>query len=67
MPFKPDNLIKKRSNFAKLAFKEPEKAADKLRLWAVGLENCRTTNDLKYALGEILFLSEKTIERDLKL
>lgn len=55
----------RRMNFARLAVNNPKKAANLLRSWARGLENCKNTADVIYALAQILFLSTRTIERDI--
>jgi hypothetical protein len=57
--------LQRRRNFAKLAIVDKKKAADKLRDAATGLENCKDISDIIYALNQILFLSERTIERDI--
>ena len=56
--------IKQRSDFCKLALKDPKKAADKLRSMANGLENCRNTSDTVYALQNIFAVGERTIFSD---
>ncbi len=62
---KRDQYIKKRSKFCQLALRNQKKAADQLRDYATGLENCRNTSDIINALSEIFQVSEKTIFRDL--
>lgn len=56
--------FKNRSTFNILALNNPKKAAEQLRLKALGLQNCKTPAAILRALAEILFLSEKTIQRD---
>lgn len=56
--------LKKRANFIKICFDNPKKGADILRNLAIGLENCRNSKDVNFALQEILFKSESTIWND---
>lgn len=60
-----EKQIKIRSQFCKLALKNPRQAAQELRTLAVGLENCRTTSDIINALTQIFAVSERTIFNDL--
>lgn len=62
---KREKYINKRAKFSKLAVSEPKKAADQLRDFATGLENCRNTSDTVAALCEIFAVSERTIFNDL--
>ena len=57
--------ISERQALCKLALNNPKKAADKLRILALGLENCRNTSDTIRALCEIFSVSERTVFRDL--
>lgn len=56
--------FKNRSKFNQLALANPKAAAEQLRLKALGLENCKNPASILRALSSILFLSERTIERD---
>ena len=55
----------KRKKFVQKAFNDPKLAADELRSMADGLEECKNTSDLIFALTEILFVSDSTIFRDI--
>lgn len=57
--------LQKRSKFVQKAIQNPQKAAEELKSLADGLENCRTTSDIVFALTEILCVSERTIFNDL--
>ena len=59
--------IKIRSAFCKKAISNPQEAAQELKDIAIGLENCRNTNDTIYALCRIYAVSERTIYNDLKI
>jgi len=61
---KNEKQLKARKDFVSTAFMNKKEAAEKLRLAALGIENCRTTQDIVFALEEILFLSERTIYND---
>lgn len=61
-----DKYIEKRSGFCKRAYENPSKAARELRIISQGLKNCRTTNDIVFALSEIFCVSERTIWNDIK-
>ena len=56
---------KRRKEFVKRIIDNPEKGANELRQLAIGLENCKDTYDVIFALSEMLYLSERTIKRDL--
>lgn len=56
--------LAKRKIFVRLAFNNNKEAAWQLRSLALGLENCRNTKDIAYALSEILYLSEATLFND---
>jgi hypothetical protein len=56
----------KRSEFVKRVLDDPKKGAKELKEIALGLENCKNTYDVIYALSEMLYLSERTITRDYK-
>lgn len=62
---KRDRYIEQRSEFCKLALQDKKKAAARLRDMAEGLENCRTTSDITYALCNIFAVSERTVMRDM--
>jgi len=55
----------KRKEFVKRIIDNPIKGAKELRDLATGLENCKNTYDVIFALSEMLFLSERTIRNDL--
>jgi hypothetical protein len=55
----------KRSKFVRTAIQDPGKAARELTEMAKGLENCKNTSDIIFALCEIFCVSERTIFRDL--
>ena len=57
---------KKRQEFVKRTIDNPKKVANEIREIAIGLENCKNTYDVIYALSEMLYLSERTITNDLK-
>ena len=59
-----DKYINIRRDFCKLALENPEKAANKLRSYAKGLENSRNTSDIVEALKTIFAVSERTIYND---
>lgn len=54
-----------RKKIVKESIEDPKKGADRLRVLADALENCKGINDTVYALSEIFCVSEKTILRDL--
>jgi len=56
---------KKRQEFVKRTIDNPDKAAKELEEIAIGLRNCKDTYDVIFALSEMLYLSERTIKRDL--
>lgn len=58
-------LKNKRAEFIKLCDSDIKKAAKEMRDAADALENCRTTADKIFAMSQILFISESTIEKDL--
>lgn len=60
-----NNNIKQRAIFCQGALADNKMAAKKLRDMATGLENCNNTSDVIYALQSILYVSERTIFRDL--
>jgi hypothetical protein len=60
-----EKYIKQRERLCKIAMQNPKKAAEELRLLAVGLENCRNTSDTINALCQIFAVSERTIFNDL--
>lgn len=62
---KREKYIEQRQRFCKLALKDQGKAAGELRSLANGLENCRNTSDIVYALQNIFAVSERTIFNDL--
>ncbi len=62
---KNDKILKKRAEFVQKTFKNPKNGAEILRKMAIGLENTKNASDTVYALSEILYLSERTIVRDL--
>jgi len=62
---KREKQIEQRSKFCQLAMKDPKKAAGQLKDLAIGLENCRGTQDTINALCEIFAVSERTIFNDL--
>lgn len=62
---KREKYIEQRQRFAKLALTDSKKAADELRGMAKGLENCRNTSDVVYALMNIFCISERTVFNDL--
>lgn len=62
---KRDKYIEQRQKFAKLALNDNKKAAEQLRGMAKGLENCRNTSDVIYALMNIFCISERTVFNDL--
>jgi hypothetical protein len=55
-----------RSKFCQLAMTDKKRAAEKLRVMAIGLENCRNTSDIIYSLTQIFGVSERTVFNDLK-
>jgi len=57
---------KKRQEFIKRVIDDPKKGAEELRELAIGLENCKDTYDVIFALSEMLYLSERTITNDYK-
>lgn len=57
---------KSREKLVQLAFKDNKEAADQIRCLADGLENCKNTSDIIFALTEIFCVSEATVFRDLK-
>lgn len=59
-------LQKNRVEFVKLAINNPKEAAKELEQMAEALKNTRTTNDIIYALTNIIHVSERTILRDFK-
>jgi len=61
-----DKLLDKRARFVQAAIKDKSKAAKDLRETAYSLGYARKTEDVKFALSQILCVSVKTIERDLK-
>ena len=61
---KREKYINQRAEFAQLALSNQKKAADQLRDYATGLENCRNTSDVVAALCEIFAVSERTIFND---
>lgn len=63
--FKDDKTIKRRTEFVQSTLKNPEEGARRLRDLALSLENTNTSSDVIYALSQILYVSERTIERDL--
>lgn len=63
---KNGQLAKKRADFVKKCVNNPLEGAKELHEKANGMENCRTTEDIYFALNEILYLSERTIDRDVK-
>lgn len=63
---KQGEQLRQRAEFVGLALREPKKAANKLRAYADQLESCITITDLTNVLGEIFFLSDRTIYNDLK-
>ena len=60
-----DKYIEQRRKFCKLALRDSKKAADELRGMAKGLENCRNTSDIVFALANIFCVSERTVLNDL--
>lgn len=60
------NKLEARKKFFKIANENPKAAAELLRSKAKGLENCKYSYDIVYALSEIFYLSEQTIENDLR-
>jgi len=54
-----------RKELVEIALKSPKVAADQLRAMADGLEQCKNTSDIVFALSEIYGVSERTIFRDL--
>jgi len=63
---KRDKYIKKRSEFCQLALRDNKEAAKELHSMAKGLENCRNTSDVIFALQNVFAVSERTIFNDLK-
>lgn len=61
-----EKYTKKRAEFCKLAMTDTKQAAEKLRVMAKGLDNCKNTGDIIFALEEIFLVSERTIFNDLK-
>ena len=61
---KRDKYIIQRAKFCKKALLKPNEAATDLRDLALGLENCKTTQDVVEALKNIFSISERTIFRD---
>ena len=61
---KNSKQLEARKKFVNTAIIDNKRAAEILRSFALGLENCRTTQDIVYALHDILFLSERTIYND---
>ena len=62
---KREKQIDKRSKFCQLAMTDQKEAARQLKDLAIGLENCRNTQDTVNALCEIFAVSERTIFNDL--
>ena len=62
---KRDKYIKKRSDFCKIALNDKKQAANLLKDIAIGLENCKYSQDIIIALSEIFAVSIRTIENDL--
>jgi len=60
-----DTYINSRAKFCQKAIKNPQNAASDLRDLATGLENCRNSSEIIFALSEIFRVHEITIERDL--
>lgn len=56
--------LKARQRFCKLALSDQRLAAVELRDLALGLENCKNTQDVVEALKNIFAISERTIFRD---
>jgi len=54
-----------RRELVELAMKSTALAAKQLRAMADGLEQCKNTSDIVFALSEIYGVSERTIFRDL--
>ncbi|KKU30860.1 MAG: hypothetical protein UX45_C0033G0009 [Candidatus Uhrbacteria bacterium GW2011_GWF2_46_218] len=61
---KRDQYLKIRQKFCKLALMDQKKAACELRDLALGLENCKNTQDVVEALKNIFAVSERTIFND---
>jgi hypothetical protein len=63
--YKSEKIQKKRADFVQAAFKNPKEGAKILHAMAEGLGNTKTSSDTVYALSQILYISERTIVRDL--
>ena len=61
---KNKDVLKKRRALAQLAVNEPKKAAKYFELAALSLYQCNNTNQSIDVLSRVLFLSTKTIEKD---
>ena len=55
----------KRKEFVQEVINEPEKALKELEEKIKSAKHCRNSSDRIYFLSELLFLSTRTIERDL--
>jgi len=56
-----------RVKFVQMAIKNNKKAAYELKLMAIGLQECRNTNQTITALSDIFGVSKATIMRDLEI
>lgn len=61
MPKIKEERQEKKEAFINLAFKDKIKAANILRAKANGLENCKTKEDIAFALSDIIYLSRSRI------
>jgi hypothetical protein len=66
MSYKSEEVANKRIAFIKMCINEPEKAASFMKWHAEKLVDCKYTSQRIALLSHFLFLSERTIERDLQ-
>lgn len=63
---KSNSQLEQRQKFVKEAIDNPKLAANELKSMAIGLENCKNSQDVIYALTQILYISDQTIMNDYK-